>query len=174
MPAPAIQTIPSSSRGAQCGVRWWQPLSQVGHFCSVNALYVFLASYHVSASILVEMIWKGKGAQSEMPCFSNLPVSRAHSSCALQRHSGLVKFPAISSCLQHCIQSKHCHQAKWAVSRIPSFPCSLAPCIGRKNNPSHKGRKRRRLNRGKMPCPAWWRKPMQRRSGTRNVWRCHF
>lgn len=60
----------------------------------------------MSASSLVEMIWKGKRAQSQVLCFSNLPVARAHSSCALQRHSGLVKFPAISSSLQGCIQGK--------------------------------------------------------------------
>lgn len=93
---------------------------------------LFLGSYHMSASSLVEMVWKGKRAQSQTLCFSNLPVARAHSSCALQRHSGLVKFPAISSSLQHCIQSKHCHQAKWAVPRIPSFPCSPCSMYGKK------------------------------------------
>lgn len=82
----------------------------------------------MSVPSLVEMIWKGKRAQSQMLCFSNLPVARAHSSCALQRHSGLVKFLGISSSLQCCTQSNHWHQAKWAKWCLESLP-SLVPLL---------------------------------------------
>lgn len=129
MPAPAIQTIPGSSSGTQCGSAGDNHYPGRTFLLCKLTTCPFLASHHMSVSNLVEMIWEGKRAQSQMLCFSKLPVARAHSSCALTTKAlGSVTIPAISLSLQHCIQGKHCHQAKWAKWCLEPLP-SLVPLL---------------------------------------------